>query len=34
MSITTRVLYVVATLAALWLIAGADLPTLPGWPHG
>lgn len=31
-----RLLYVLATLAALWLIASADLPTLPipGWPHG
>lgn len=36
MSTFRRLLFVVATLAALWLIVSADYPTLPipGWPHG
>lgn len=34
MSTSRRILYVLAILAALWLLAGADIPTLPGWPHG
>jgi hypothetical protein len=31
-----RLLYVLATLAALWLVVSADLPAMPipGWPHG
>jgi hypothetical protein len=35
MATARRMLFVLATLGALWLVVSADYPLpIPGWPHG